>query len=165
MKGLTLNCLGKKEEAYELVRRGLRNDLRSHVCILYHSFITPSLLHPFISLSSLPHLSICHSSVLHHSITPTSLLHHSFISPSLLHLSFITPSSLLHLSMCALSHHHSIISPSSLLHLSICPLSCHHSFISPGKCVCVCCVVFLPELMYPPRLACVRPATALGQEV
>ncbi|KAM9741699.1 N-alpha-acetyltransferase 15, NatA auxiliary subunit-like [Menidia menidia] len=32
MKGLTLNCLGKKEEAYELVRRGLRNDLRSHVC-------------------------------------------------------------------------------------------------------------------------------------
>lgn len=34
MKGLTLNCLGKKEEAYELVRRGLRNDLKSHVCIL-----------------------------------------------------------------------------------------------------------------------------------
>uniref|UniRef100_A0A669B0M0 N-alpha-acetyltransferase 15, NatA auxiliary subunit a n=1 Tax=Oreochromis niloticus TaxID=8128 RepID=A0A669B0M0_ORENI len=32
MKGLTLNCLGKKEEAYELVRRGLRNDLKSHVC-------------------------------------------------------------------------------------------------------------------------------------
>uniref|UniRef100_A0A672Z7Y2 N(alpha)-acetyltransferase 15, NatA auxiliary subunit n=1 Tax=Sphaeramia orbicularis TaxID=375764 RepID=A0A672Z7Y2_9TELE len=32
MKGLTLNCLGKKEEAYDLVRRGLRNDLRSHVC-------------------------------------------------------------------------------------------------------------------------------------
>lgn len=32
MKGLTLNCLGRKEEAYEYVRRGLRNDLRSHVC-------------------------------------------------------------------------------------------------------------------------------------
>ncbi|XP_077135307.1 N-alpha-acetyltransferase 15, NatA auxiliary subunit isoform X2 [Ranitomeya variabilis] len=32
MKGLTLNCLGKKEDAYDLVRRGLRNDLRSHVC-------------------------------------------------------------------------------------------------------------------------------------
>ncbi|XP_051561366.1 N-alpha-acetyltransferase 15, NatA auxiliary subunit [Myxocyprinus asiaticus] len=32
MKGLTLNCLGKKEEAYELVRKGLRNDLKSHVC-------------------------------------------------------------------------------------------------------------------------------------
>lgn len=32
MKGLTLNCLGKKEEAYEHVRRGLRNDLKSHVC-------------------------------------------------------------------------------------------------------------------------------------
>ncbi|XP_065564396.1 N-alpha-acetyltransferase 15, NatA auxiliary subunit-like isoform X2 [Artemia franciscana] len=32
MKGLTLNCLGKKEEAYELVRLGLKNDLKSHVC-------------------------------------------------------------------------------------------------------------------------------------
>lgn len=32
MKGLTLNCLGRKEEAYEYVKRGLRNDLRSHVC-------------------------------------------------------------------------------------------------------------------------------------
>ncbi|KAG1671753.1 N-alpha-acetyltransferase 15, NatA auxiliary subunit [Nymphon striatum] len=36
MKGLTLNCLGKKEEAYEYVRRGLRNDLRSHLC--WHFF-------------------------------------------------------------------------------------------------------------------------------
>ncbi|CAG0884585.1 unnamed protein product [Cyprideis torosa] len=32
MKGLTLNCLGRKEEAFEHVRRGLRNDLKSHVC-------------------------------------------------------------------------------------------------------------------------------------
>lgn len=40
MKGLTLNCLGKKEEAYDLVRRGLRNDLRSHVCILPHCSAT-----------------------------------------------------------------------------------------------------------------------------
>lgn len=32
MKGLTLNCLGRKEEAYEYVRKGLRNDLKSHVC-------------------------------------------------------------------------------------------------------------------------------------
>lgn len=32
MKGLTLNCLGRKEEAYDYVRKGLRNDLRSHVC-------------------------------------------------------------------------------------------------------------------------------------
>lgn len=32
MKGLTLNCLGRKSEAYEYVKRGLRNDLRSHVC-------------------------------------------------------------------------------------------------------------------------------------
>lgn len=39
MKGLTLNCLGKKEEAYELVRRGLRNDLKSHVCILFEIYL------------------------------------------------------------------------------------------------------------------------------
>uniref|UniRef100_A0A182XLW8 Uncharacterized protein n=1 Tax=Anopheles quadriannulatus TaxID=34691 RepID=A0A182XLW8_ANOQN len=31
MKGLTLNCLGRKDEAYDHVRRGLRNDLKSHV--------------------------------------------------------------------------------------------------------------------------------------
>eukprot|EP00899_Mesostigma_viride_P025222 jgi/Mesvir1/5885/Mv00657-RA.1 len=42
MKGLTLNCLEKKEEAYELVRKGLKNDLGSHVCwhvygLLYRS--------------------------------------------------------------------------------------------------------------------------------
>lgn len=32
MKGLILNCMGRKEEAYEYVRKGLRNDLTSHVC-------------------------------------------------------------------------------------------------------------------------------------
>ena len=32
MKGLTLNNLGRKEEAYDYVRRGLRADLKSHVC-------------------------------------------------------------------------------------------------------------------------------------
>ena len=32
MKGLTLNCMGKKEEAYEFVKKGLKNDLMSHVC-------------------------------------------------------------------------------------------------------------------------------------
>jgi len=36
MKGLTLNCMGKKEEAYEFVRSGLRHDLKSHVC--WHVF-------------------------------------------------------------------------------------------------------------------------------
>lgn len=35
MKGLILNCLGRKEEAFEFVKKGLRNDLTSHVCILY----------------------------------------------------------------------------------------------------------------------------------
>ena len=34
MKGLILNCIGKKDDAYECVRRGLKNDLNSHVCIL-----------------------------------------------------------------------------------------------------------------------------------
>ena len=33
MKGLILNCLGRKEEAYDMVQRGLRNDL----CLLYTS--------------------------------------------------------------------------------------------------------------------------------
>lgn len=36
MKGLTLNCLGRKDEAFEHVRRGLRNDLKSYVC--WHVF-------------------------------------------------------------------------------------------------------------------------------
>jgi len=36
MKGLILNCLGRKEEAYEHVRKGLTNDLQSHVC--WHVF-------------------------------------------------------------------------------------------------------------------------------
>jgi len=36
MKGLILNCLGKKEEAYNFVRLGLRNNLTSHVC--WHVF-------------------------------------------------------------------------------------------------------------------------------
>ncbi|PPD98939.1 hypothetical protein GOBAR_DD04025 [Gossypium barbadense] len=42
MKGLTLNCMDRKTEAYELVRLGLKNDLKSHVCwdvygLLYRS--------------------------------------------------------------------------------------------------------------------------------
>jgi len=32
MKGLTLSYLDRKEEAYELVRKGLKHDLKSHVC-------------------------------------------------------------------------------------------------------------------------------------
>lgn len=36
MKGLILNCLGRKEEAYNFVRQGLRNNLKSHVC--WHVF-------------------------------------------------------------------------------------------------------------------------------
>ncbi|KAK3248425.1 N-alpha-acetyltransferase 16, NatA auxiliary subunit [Cymbomonas tetramitiformis] len=42
MKGLTLNCMEKKEEAYEYVLRGLKYDMKSHVCwhvygLLYRS--------------------------------------------------------------------------------------------------------------------------------
>ena len=33
MKGLILNCMGRKDEAYDCVKKGLRNDLKSHVCI------------------------------------------------------------------------------------------------------------------------------------
>ncbi|KAG9324170.1 hypothetical protein KVV02_007399 [Mortierella alpina] len=36
LKGLFLNHLDKKEEAYEFVKKGLRHDLRSHVC--WHVF-------------------------------------------------------------------------------------------------------------------------------
>ena len=36
MKGLILNCLGRKDEAYDHVKRGLTNDLRSQVC--WHVF-------------------------------------------------------------------------------------------------------------------------------
>lgn len=32
MKGLVLNTIGKKDEANEFVKKGLKNDLRSHVC-------------------------------------------------------------------------------------------------------------------------------------
>lgn len=32
MKGLVLNHLGRKEEAYKLVREGLKHHLASHVC-------------------------------------------------------------------------------------------------------------------------------------
>ena len=42
MRGLLLNCMKKKEEAYEYVRKGLKYDLKSHVCwhvygLLYRS--------------------------------------------------------------------------------------------------------------------------------
>ncbi|GBG90818.1 hypothetical protein CBR_g51323 [Chara braunii] len=40
MKGLTLNCMDRKPEAYDLVRKGLVKDLKSHVC--WHVF---GLLH------------------------------------------------------------------------------------------------------------------------
>ncbi len=32
MKGILLNCLGKKEEARDFVKRGLRSNIQSFVC-------------------------------------------------------------------------------------------------------------------------------------
>lgn len=40
MKGLITNCLGQKAEAYELVKLGVRNGVKSHIC--WHVF---GLLH------------------------------------------------------------------------------------------------------------------------
>ena len=42
MKGLTLNCMDRKQEAYEHVRLGLKKNMLSHVCwhvygLLYRS--------------------------------------------------------------------------------------------------------------------------------
>lgn len=42
MKGIIYNCMNRKEEAYELVKSGLRNNVRSHICwhvygLLYRS--------------------------------------------------------------------------------------------------------------------------------
>ena len=51
MKGLTLNCLGRKEEAYELVRKGLRNDLKSHVCWHVYGLLQVSYQHFSLALS------------------------------------------------------------------------------------------------------------------
>lgn len=39
MKGLTLNCMNKKAEGYDYVKRGLRNDLTSHVCWHVHGLM------------------------------------------------------------------------------------------------------------------------------
>lgn len=36
MKGLILNSMGKRQEAFEYVKRGLKNDVKSHVC--WHVF-------------------------------------------------------------------------------------------------------------------------------
>jgi len=39
MKALCLSCMDKKEEAFELVKLGLRNDMKSHVCWHVHGLI------------------------------------------------------------------------------------------------------------------------------
>jgi hypothetical protein len=44
VQGLLLNSLERKEEAYELVKRGVKNDLRSHVCWHVYGCAWPGLL-------------------------------------------------------------------------------------------------------------------------
>jgi hypothetical protein len=39
MKGLILNCMEKKEEAYDLVRKGLKADLKSHICWHVYGYV------------------------------------------------------------------------------------------------------------------------------
>lgn len=41
MQGLTLNYMDKKEEAYDFVRRGLKADLKSHVCWHVYGCVAP----------------------------------------------------------------------------------------------------------------------------
>ena len=36
MKGILLNCLGKKEEAREFVKKGLKSNLQSFVCMWFY---------------------------------------------------------------------------------------------------------------------------------
>lgn len=57
MKGLIFNCLGKKEEALELVKSGVRNDVKSHVC--WHVF---GLIHK--SDSNYPEAIKCYQNAL-----------------------------------------------------------------------------------------------------
>jgi peptide alpha-N-acetyltransferase len=42
LQGLTLNYMDKKEEAYDFVRRGLRADLKSHVCWHVYGWVSHS---------------------------------------------------------------------------------------------------------------------------
>ena len=49
MKGLIINCMNeeRKEEAFDLVKRGLKHNLKSHVCwhVLGCGSCMPELLH------------------------------------------------------------------------------------------------------------------------
>ena len=45
MKGLLLSCMDKREEAHELVKLGLKNDVKSHVCWhVYGCVLVPSTI-------------------------------------------------------------------------------------------------------------------------
>ena len=39
MKGLLCNCLNRKDEAYDLVKQGVKSNLRSHVCWHVYGYV------------------------------------------------------------------------------------------------------------------------------
>lgn len=49
MKGLLCNCLNRKEEAYTLVKEGVKNNLRSQVCWhVYGCVAVPGFVSPIL---------------------------------------------------------------------------------------------------------------------
>jgi len=56
MKGLILNALGRRDEAYEYVRRGLRNDLKSHTC--WHVFGLLQVRNAYLGLLVFAHVQM-----------------------------------------------------------------------------------------------------------
>lgn len=54
LQGLTLNYMDKKEEAYDFVRRGLRADLKSHVCWHVYGWVSQSLPPQLIACGGRP---------------------------------------------------------------------------------------------------------------
>ena len=134
MKGLILNCMGRKEEAYDHVRRGLKNDIKSHVCILtYITALTTSHTSP-LSQHHIHHHS--------HNITmsPASLTHHQ---------SHRSQSSLPHITISHISHHQShtrSLAPNHITKLTYHQLQKHlqlrhctsSTLTTLSVCVCVC---------------------------
>jgi hypothetical protein len=52
MKGLLCNCLNRKDEAYQLVKEGVKNNLRSHVCWHVYGYVVAAYIHHALFLSS-----------------------------------------------------------------------------------------------------------------
>lgn len=50
MKGLLCNCLNRKEEAYTLVKEGVKNNLRSQVCWHVYGYVAVPLCLPMCAV-------------------------------------------------------------------------------------------------------------------